>query len=157
MTPHHKPPDAICKLPGFYRIRTPLYPGLVYVGETGRNIRGRVQELARGIGRGPYDIPWNDPHTAAPILWAYRVEDNFSFEVSVAAVTQPKHRRKCHEDYVLYLHRLRHGHSTLTNHGRLHPLWTRASNKAKGRPAQRREMPTVYESLPPANGNEDAL
>jgi hypothetical protein len=149
--------ESICKLPGFYRIRSPSYPGLVYVGQTGRNLRQRVQDLARGIMRDRSDPPWNDPHTAAPILWAYRTEDNFTFEVSVAAAELSKSDRECYEDYLLYQHRLHHGYSTLINHGRLHPLWTRASNRAKGRSTKRRDMPEVFDSLKPAIGNEDVL
>jgi hypothetical protein len=140
---------------GLYRIRSPKCNGLVYIGQTGRNLRERARSLARGVYRDSDDVPWNDPHTAAPILWAYRHEDGFEFEVSIAAIELETPVRQCHEDYLLYLHRVECGHSTLANHGRLHPFWSRATNKGRGRAAQRREEPVSYPSLCPAIGNGD--
>ena len=61
-----------------------------------------------------------------PLLWAYRHENNFQFELSVAPCELPSQLRQCQEDSLLYLHRIEYGHSTLCNHGRRHPLWTRA-------------------------------
>ncbi len=96
--------------------------------------------------------PWNDPHTAAPILWAYYHEDQFEYEVSVACTENLDYAtRQCYEDYLLYLHRTEHGHSTLANHGRFHPWWTRPSNKSASRPMRRTETPTPYDSLDKIN------
>ena len=142
---------------GFYRIRSGSKDGLVYIGQTGRSLRGRIQDLSRGIKRPLDDPPWNDPHTAAPILWAYRIEDQLHYEVSVANADRTKKARECHEDYLLYLHRLQFGFSTLINHGRLHPLWSRASNRRDGRPTKRSESARLYTSLKPATGNLDPM
>ncbi|MEO2175559.1 MAG: GIY-YIG nuclease family protein [bacterium] len=43
----------------------------------------------------------------------------------------------------------------MANHGRLHPYWTRPSNRNRGRAAQRRDLPVNYPSLSVAMGNED--
>jgi hypothetical protein len=37
-----------------------------------------------GVYKDSDDPPWNDPHTAAPALWAFRIEDGLQYELSVA-------------------------------------------------------------------------
>jgi len=51
--------DALSTDPGLYRVRHEAYEGLVYVGETGRSLRGRVRALARGVFDG--EMPFSDP------------------------------------------------------------------------------------------------
>jgi hypothetical protein len=143
--------------PGFYRIRSSQHPGLVYLGETGRDLRERVRSLMRGVYRSYRDPPWNDPHTAAPILWAFRHEDQLEYQVSASPLKVSKPQRQCHEDFLLHLHRVQLGYSTLANHGRLHPHWTRPRNRKNGIPAQRRQTPMQYPSLPSATGSQDYL
>ncbi|MFT5051625.1 MAG: hypothetical protein ACI8QZ_003044 [Chlamydiales bacterium] len=138
---------------GFYRVRIPGLEELVYVGQTGRNLRERVRALARGVYRGDDDPPWNDPHTAAPLLWAYRREDGLSFEVSVAYQIVNKPVRECWEDMLLYAHRCEFGRSTLCNHGLEHQRWTRPSNKKAGRPSTRRSIAVDFPSLAPPTGS----
>lgn len=72
---------VIPAFPGFYRIRVPELRVLAYIGQTGRDLRERIRDLARNCYRNT--PPWNDPHTAAPGLWAWRVEDGLEYEVSV--------------------------------------------------------------------------
>ncbi|MCK9631075.1 MAG: hypothetical protein M0R30_05475 [Methanoregula sp.] len=59
--------------PGIYRIRPVGKECLVYIGETKRSLRERLHnliiELAKAEG-----MPWSDPHTEAPALWAWRTE-----------------------------------------------------------------------------------
>lgn len=140
---------------GLYRIRAVGVPGLVYVGQTGRDLRERVAALARNAYRDEDDPPWNDPHTAAPVLWAFRLEQGMSFEVSVAALDVDKAERQCVEDFLLYGHRLQRGMTTLANLGRGHPWWARPSNKSKGQGAVRREEAVEYPSLPVAVGEAE--
>jgi hypothetical protein len=144
--------------PGFYRIRAKDSTALVYIGQTGRSLLLRTRgELARNVVRPLGSPPWNDPHTAAPLLWAYRHESGMEFEVSVAACDLPNQLRQCHEDALLYLHRQEFGHSTLCNHGRRHPLWTRASNRKDARPTTRLVLPVEYPSLQVATGESNPL
>jgi hypothetical protein len=82
-------------------------------------------------------MPWNDPHTAAPALWAYRVEDGFAFDVSVAPGPEDKQQRSGLEDYLLWRYRVETGTSTLCNYGHFHPQFTRPSNKRAGTAMQR--------------------
>jgi len=149
--------EHISTLPGFYRVKAVGYPTLIYVGETGRGLRERIRSLASNANRPRNDPPWNDPHTAAPLLWAYRLEEDFQFEVSAAIAQLDYQTRQCQEDALLYLHRLEHDKSTLCNHGRLHPWWTRPTNRKKDIPTQRRESPVAYPSLPSVSGDSGVL
>lgn len=140
---------------GLYRVRAQGVPGLVYVGQTGRDLRQRVGALARNVYRDEDDPPWNDPHTAAPALWAFRWEDGMAFEVSVAELGVEKAERQCVEDFLIYGHRVQLGRTTLANLGRMHPWWTRPTNRFQGRPPTRRAAPVAYPSLPVAVGDAD--
>ena len=71
--------ENIPTLAGFYRVRGDDNPCLFYVGQTGRSLRERTRALASGVIRARNNPPWNDPHTAAPLLWAYRREDGIKF------------------------------------------------------------------------------
>jgi hypothetical protein len=148
----------IANRPGFYRVRAVGSEFFAYIGQTGRSLRQRTRaELAKHVMRPIESPPWNDPHTAAPLLWAFRHENGLSFELSVAVADLPVQLRQCYEDVLLYQHRLEFGHSTLCNHGRRHPWWSRASNRKVARPAQRLSTPTDYPSLPVAIGDPDPL
>ena len=118
--------------PGFYRVRATELEALAYIGQTGRNLRERTRALARHAHRSSDDPPWNDPHTGAPGLWAWRVEDGLTYEVSVAPAELSVARRQCMEDLLLFRHRLEMGESTLCNHGTFHAKWTRPSNRKAG-------------------------
>lgn len=65
--------NRIPQEPGLYRIRPVGKECLVYIGETKRSLRERLHnlriELAKAEG-----MPWSDPHTEAPGLWAWRTE-----------------------------------------------------------------------------------
>ena len=128
---------CISRDPGFYRVRIVGSQALAYVGQTGRNLRERTRALASHVGRPADDPPWNDPHTAAPGLWAWKIEEGFEYEVSVAARQLSSPHRQCMEDRLLYEYRLEKGESTLANHGRFHAGWARPSNKNKGHAMQR--------------------
>ena len=148
----------IANLPGFYRVRAAKEDCLVYIGQTGRSLRQRTRaELSNQVMRPLESPPWNDPHTAAPLLWAFRHEDGMKFELSVAVADLDVQLRQCYEDVLLYLHRLEFGRSTLCNHGRRHPWWSRASNRKDARPAHRLSVPVEYPSLQISSGDCDPL
>ena len=89
------------------------------------------------------------------MLWAYCHEDGLAYDVSIATAHLKPQERQCYEDVLLYLHRKEHGHSTLCNHGRSHPRWTRPTNRSKAIPTKRRNREMSYPSLPPAVGDPD--
>lgn len=128
------PPGSGAIIPGsggMYRVRVVGHQQLAYVGETGRNLLGRQQALGQGIRK--EEMPFNDPHTAAPKLWSYRVAEGLAYGVSVAAVDLPLKDRRGLECYLLWKYRQEAGSSTLCNFGRVHPRYTTPSNTKGGK------------------------
>src|SRR5262245_50121838 len=64
--------DTIPDEPGVYRIRRVGQDCLDYIGQTG--VGGMTLRKRLGMQRGVYaaEMPYTDPHTAAPALWAMR-------------------------------------------------------------------------------------
>ncbi|GCE12540.1 hypothetical protein [Tengunoibacter tsumagoiensis] len=116
---------------GLYRIRARELGELFYIGETGRNVRERLGDLRRNTLN--VEMPFNDPHTAAPSLWAWRDAEGYEFECSAAPVVFTDHpeearkRREGLEFYLLWQYRLEFGLSTRCNHGHFHPRYTKSS------------------------------
>lgn len=104
---------------GLYRIRHPVFDCLVYIGETGRSVRGRVGALARGTFADT--MPFRDPHTAAPTLWAIREEYGRGFECSwvTPELAADKQTRKGLEAALIACHRLGADKSPVANFGRI--------------------------------------
>ena len=86
------PPDSAAGLlrsylpaaPGLYRVRANQMDGLVYVGQTGRDLLERARALASGVFRAADNPPWNDPHTAAPCCGhiAYKMTFNSKYRAA---------------------------------------------------------------------------
>ena len=131
--------DALSTDPGLYRVRHEAYEGLVYVGETGRSLRGRVRALARGVFDG--EMPFSDPHTASPSLWAIADRHGPGFEVSGAtppAATE-KRQRKAIEDALIALHRRETDTNLIGNFGRMPPGYTKSKQRRSGVRGERSE------------------
>ena len=130
-------PLALPSTPGLYRIRAVGVEELFYVGETGRNLRERVSDLRRNTLQA--EMPFNDPHTAAPSLWAWRDAENLEFECSVTSITsidgreEARRQREGQEFFLLWQYRLEFGSSTRCNHGRFHPRYARSTDRKKGK------------------------
>jgi hypothetical protein len=120
--------------PGVYRVRPSGGSVLLYIGQTGRTLRARIRELAHAYRDA---MPFNDPHTAAPHLWALRTENSMTFEVSTCPMDTAKKNLRGMEDYLLWKYRLERGESTVCNYGRFHPQFTRPTNMRDGRAGQR--------------------
>lgn len=65
------------------------------------------------------EMPYRDPHTAAPALWALRESGNASFEVSIAIVDGSAPWRKALEATAIALYRQETGASPTANFGRM--------------------------------------
>lgn len=104
-------------LPGLYRVRrTTGQWGLDYVGQTGRSLRGRLGQLNVTYRA---EMPYADPHTAAPALWAMRHRDGCDFEASVIEVTDIDQIRRALEATAITLYRMESGRSPAANFGRM--------------------------------------
>lgn len=116
--------------PGLYRIRAVGIEELFYIGETGRNLRERLGDLRRNTLQ--TEMPFNDPHTAAPSLWAWRHAEQLDFECSATPLAsvgdkeEARKRREGLEFFLLWQYRLEFGASTRCNHGRFHPRYTKS-------------------------------
>jgi len=103
-------------LPGLYRIRARDDAVLGYIGQTGRSVLERLRAL-----RGVYgtEMPYRDPHTAGPALWAWIKRDGVELEASVAPVAADAVERKALEAVAIALHRQEHGVSPRWSFGRM--------------------------------------
>lgn len=128
---------------GVYRVRHEVYDGLVYIGETGRSLRGRIYALRRGI----YDskMPFSDPHTASPSLWAIVDRHGPGFEVSAAAPprAEGKQQRKAIEDALIALHRRETETNLVGNFGRMPPGYSKSKSRSTGVRGSRSEDDTL--------------
>ena len=113
---------------GLYRIRVAGTMTLAYIGQTGRNLRERINGLVRNTHK--EQMPFNDPHTAAPRLWSFRIEDGLSFEASAATSILPKPERMSFESLLIWTYRRSAGHSPLCNFGRLHRNYLPSRNRS---------------------------
>ncbi len=98
--------SEVPKEPGLYRIchRKEERDPLEYIGESG-DTRRRIQSLAREVYA--EEMPYRDPHTAAPCLWAVR--DDVGSALELSHTTPPKaedeQHRKGIEAALIALHR----------------------------------------------------
>jgi hypothetical protein len=98
-----------------YRVkRTTGQSGLDYIGQTGRSLRGRLGQLNE-LYRA--DMPYADPHTAAPALWAMRHRDGCDYEASFIAVLDADQLRRALEVTAITLYRMQFGRSPTANFG----------------------------------------
>lgn len=158
--PFSRPSDfrALPAGPGMYRIRALNGNTLFYLGETGRSLRERLGDLRRNTMKDT--MPYNDPHTAAPSLWAWRHAEGIEFECSAAPVAlandqeEARRLREGLEFYLLWQYRLVTGASTQCNHGRFHPRYRKSTDRKKGLqgyrlPDEEPDNPAGGPSLPP--------
>jgi len=117
--------------PGVYRVRVEGCPELAYVGQTGRGLRERLRTLA--VAARGAEMPWNDPHTAAPGLWALAVGEGVRFACAAAEVAGDAAGRRGAEDWLLWQYRLERGRSTLLNHGHFPAGYVKSGPRRSGR------------------------
>lgn len=119
LNPERDQISQISNDPGLYRVRHQDRDGLEYIGQTGRSTRGRVGALARGVYSD--EMPYRDPHTAAPCLWAVR--DRYGPELEVSAtmpdVAKNDAQRKGLEEALIAVARREMGESPTANFGRI--------------------------------------
>ena len=124
--------SAIPRDPGVYRVRAVGGDALFYIGSTGRSLRERIGDLYRNIMRDATQMPFSDPHTAAPVLWAWRDATGIDFECSALPLSSQDNLDML-VHYFLWRYHVEKGSSTLTNHGRSHPLYSKSGNRSTGR------------------------
>jgi hypothetical protein len=113
--------------PGLYHIRRIGREDVDYIGQTGMGTMTLRKRL--GMLRGVYGtlMPYRDPHTAGPALWALYHQTGEDFEVSVIPVAGSTPWRKGLEALAIALYRQEHGRSPTVEFGRM-PAGFRASS-----------------------------
>jgi hypothetical protein len=99
---------------GLYRIRATTSEVVLYIGQTGRSIRERLGSLRGVFGE---QMPYSDPHTAGPGLWAIRHRDGVDFEASFAVVPGDRIERLGREALAIGAVRVATGTSPSLNFG----------------------------------------
>ena len=122
---------------GIYRVRVRGQNQLAYIGQTGRNLRERLSDLRRNTLA--KEMPFNDPHTAAPSLWAWRDADGYEYECSASITDLDVQHRQALECWLLWQYRLETGGSTLCNHGHFHPHYMKSRDRKTGLRGRRLE------------------
>lgn len=132
LNPDHGDLANISSEPGLYRVRHAERTGLEYIGQTGRSTRGRVSALARNVYS--VEMPFRDPHTAAPCLWAVR--DTYGNEFEVSTTTPPlaedAAHRKGFEEALIAVARREMGESPTANFGRIIDGYVQSSYRSDG-------------------------
>ena len=124
---------------GIYRVRVRDQNQLAYIGQTGRNLRERLSDLRRNTLA--KEMPFNDPHTAAPSLWAWRDAEGYEYECSAFTSGADAQNRQAIECWLLWQYRLESGGSTLCNHGHFHPHYVKSKDRKTGFRGHRLEAP----------------
>src|SRR5262249_47027435 len=118
---------SIPREPGLYQIRRVGATCLDYIGQTGTGTMTLQKRLAMQSGIYAANMPYTDPHTAGPALWALRHAMRVQFEVSVLPVSGLTQWRKGLEALAVALHRQELGHSPTINFGRMPKGYRRSS------------------------------
>lgn len=119
--------NCISQEPGLYRIRRIGETCLDYIGQSGIGTMTLRKRLAMQAGIYAEEMPYTDPHTAGPALWALRHGTNSQYEVSVLPVTGTTQWRKGLEALAVALHRQQFGRSPTINFGRMPSGFRRSS------------------------------
>jgi hypothetical protein len=111
---------------GLYRVRDSKSKRILYIGETGskQGLRGRLSQL-RTCFRD--EIPYADPHTAAPALWAYLSDGGGPLEASFMAIESDRQTRRALEALAISLIRKEYGESPLVSFGRMPDGWMKST------------------------------
>lgn len=120
---------------GLYRIRRTGRTDLDYIGQTGMGSMTLRQRLGMLGGVYALEMPYRDPHTAAPALWALRHQSGCTFEVAVMPVDGSTPYRKGLEALAIGLYRQQHGRSPTISFGRM-PVGYRISSANNRRLAE---------------------
>jgi hypothetical protein len=111
---------------GVYRIQDRNSGSILYVGET-RNLRRRFSDLQQAFSA---EIPYADPHTATPALWAYLQENNTSLDISFIIIQGSRTKRMTVESAYIAILRHEVGESPMANFGQMPNGWIKSSSNS---------------------------
>ena len=117
--------------PGLYRIRALGSSNLLYIGETRRPLYELLNGLRQSL-RNRDLMPWSDPFTEAPALWALQDSEEISFECSAAPLDASQSGRRGMESYLLAKYREEAGESPICNFNRFPARYRRSTIRGEG-------------------------
>jgi hypothetical protein len=95
-------------------------------------------------------MPFNDPRTAAPSLWAWRDAEGHEYECSAFTSGADAQNGQALECWLLWQYRLESGGSTLCNHGHFHPHYVKSRDRKTG--FRGRRLETLGEHIQSTTG-----
>jgi len=117
--------------PGLYRIRAAGDDSLHVIGETRRPLYERLNGLRQSL-RNRDLMPWSDPFTEAPALWALQDAGGISFECSAAPLDASRNGRRGMESLLLARYRQERGGSLACNFNRFPARYRCSISRAGG-------------------------
>ena len=143
----------IPKEPGIYRIRPVGKDFLMYISETNRTLHQRLGELRQSLRRTDL-MPWNDPDSSAPPLWAWRDAEGYQYECSAAPLDASPAGRRAMESFLLYSYRQEVRESPVCNFGRFPPRYRCSTSKSRNLrggklKCDQQDNPAGWPSIPP--------
>jgi hypothetical protein len=125
--------------PAILKICHSKLSGIHYVGHT-----DCVQKRARSLGYelNKEEMPYTNPFSAAPCLWAIQQELGDDFFVSYYAIDEDQPAQVL-EDAYLALYRMTTAQTPTANFGRMFPLYSKSSSSARGIRGERLEDPSA--------------
>jgi len=109
--------------PGLYRLRRDDFDGVDYIGQTGAGIRRRLSHLRGAFSA---EMPYSDPHTAGPGIWALRQGHGGDFLASSAPTSADTPVRRALECVAISLYRQETRESPTLNFGRIPAGYTKS-------------------------------
>lgn len=118
--------------PGLYRVRRIGLDAWDYIGQTGSGTMTLRKRMTMLKGVFAPEMPYRDPHTASPALWALRHQAQASFEAQFCPIHAATPVRKGLEAVAIAAHRQQFRRSPTFNFGRMPAGYRMSSeNKAK--------------------------
>jgi len=122
---------------GLYRISHSRTSGLEYVGYG--DVNERIYRLKLGLSKD--EMPFRDPHMAAPCLWALQQEHQGTFWVSWTAMGNSEEDLRGKKSAYIAQYRLITGQSPTANFGRMIDGYSSSSYQRWGRRGEKIDEP----------------
>lgn len=116
---------------GLYRIRRISRNDLDYIGQTGTGKMNLSKRLAMLKDIYKKEMPYSDPHTVGPALWALLDQSHCQFEVSFLPIHESNIYRKGLETLAIALYRQQHQASPNFNFSRMPIGYIKSSGNTK--------------------------
>lgn len=138
--------DCIPEEPGVVRVSHTKVSGIHYVGHAEKDLRRRVRRLGYEMRKD--EMPYRDPHTAAPCLWAMKNEVGGRFFVSWTGEV-PKSKVRGVKDAYITLYRIINSQSPTANFGRMYSGYSKSSGSDVGTQGKKGEAPERKQPVKP--------